>query len=160
MDTILFVTCALMATGLLGCFVPLLPGPRFIFFGALYYGWQTNYQGIGPLLLGILLILVLIGSTADLWMGFLGAKKGGASGWSQLASLVGGFIGMLVFSLPGMLLGSVGAILLVEWLRLRDWKAMLRAGKGYLTGYLLAMVVELAAGLLMIALFALRLCFA
>jgi uncharacterized protein YqgC (DUF456 family) len=38
-------------------------------------------------------LLAVIGSTADVWMSALGAKKTGASGLATLASMVGGFIG-------------------------------------------------------------------
>ena len=92
-------------------------------------------------------------------MGFLGAKKGGASAWSQIAALIGGLVGFIVFSLPGMLVGSTVAIIAVEWRRLREWRGGLRAGGGYLVGFLLAMVAEVICTLLIIGLFAARLNF-
>ena len=146
-----------MLTGLAGCFVPVLPGPPLAWLGALYYGWQTDWEKISPWLLGLLLVIALIGATADWWMGFLGAKKGGASAWSQVAALVGGLIGFVVFSLPGMLVGSVAAIVAVEWHRLREWRGVVRAGGGYLVGFLLAMVVELVCTLFIIGVFAAQL---
>lgn len=146
-----------MVAGIVGCFVPVLPGPSLAWLGALYYGWQTGWAKISPLILGLMLVIALVGATADWWMGFLGAKKGGASAWSQLAALVGGLIGFFVFGLPGMLIGSVAAIVAVEWHRLRQWKSVLRAGGGYLVGFLLAMVVEFVCTLFIIGIFAARL---
>ena len=146
-----------MVAGLVGCVVPVLPGPPLAWLGALYYGWQTGWAKISPGFLGLMLVIALAGATADWWMGFLGAKKGGASAWSQVAALVGGLIGLIVFSLPGMLIGSVAAIVAVEWRRLREWKGVLRAGGGYLVGFLLAMVVEVVCTLLIIGIFAARL---
>ena len=146
-----------MIAGVVGCFVPVLPGPSLAWLGALYYGWQTSWAKISPLILVLLLIIALVGATADWWMGFLGAKKGGASAWSQLAALLGGLIGFFVFSLPGMIIGSVAAIVAVEWHRVREWKAVLRAGGGYLVGFLLAMVVEFVCTLAIIGIFAARL---
>jgi len=127
-----------------------------VWLGALFYGWQTDWERIGPIFLGLTLILALAGGTADLWMGFLGAKKGGASFAAQIAALVGGIAGFLVASVPGLLLGSMGAIVLVEWSKHRDWNLVMRAGGGYLAGYLLSMVVELVAALTIIGLFAAR----
>ncbi len=146
-----------MVAGLVGCVVPVLPGPPLAWLGALYYGWQTGWAKISPFILALMLVIALVGATADWWMGFLGAKKGGASAWSQVAALVGGLIGLIAFSLPGMLIGSVAAIVAVEWHRLREWKGVLRAGGGYLVGFLLAMVVEVVCTLFIIGIFAARL---
>ncbi|HEX8463647.1 MAG TPA: DUF456 domain-containing protein [Abditibacterium sp.] len=157
MDQTLLFSLGIMLVGLIGCVVPVLPGPPLVWLGALFYAWQTDFRPIGPGFLAILLILALIGATADLWMSVWGAKKGGASGWSQLAALVGGLIGLFTLGVPGLLIGAVGAIVLVEWNRLRDWNAVLRAGGGYLAGYLLSMVVEVAISLAMITLFLARL---
>lgn len=154
MNDPLLLTTIIMAIGLLGCVVPVLPGPPIIWLGAVFYGWQTGFKAVGPIFLGILLLLAIVGATADLWMGFLGAKKGGASPWSQLAALVGGLIGLILFSVPGLLIGSIGAIVAVEWQRHREWGAVVRAGGGYLVGYLLSMVVEVVVALIMIGLFA------
>lgn len=157
MDENLIVALALMIAGVVGCFVPILPGPPLAWLGALYYGWQTDWAKVSPLVLGLLLVIALVGATADWWMSFLGAKQGGASAWSQVAALFGGLVGFVVFSLPGMLIGSVAAIVAVEWHRLREWKGVLRAGGGYLVGFLLAMVVEVICTLLIIGIFAARL---
>lgn len=146
-------TAVIMIIGLLGAILPLVPGPPLVWLGALYYGWRTGWEVVGWPSLTLLLILAIIGGTADLWMGYLGASKGGASGWATLASLVGGIIGFVVFSLPGMLIGSIAAIVLVEYTRHRDWRKVLQASGGYLVGSLLANVVEVIVCLVMIGLF-------
>lgn len=86
MNETLLLSLGIMAVGLIGCVVPVLPGPPLVWLGALFYGWKTDWAQITPLFLGFLLILALVGATADLWMGFLGAKKGGASLGAQLAA--------------------------------------------------------------------------
>ena len=156
-DENLIIAIIFMIAGVIGCFVPVLPGPSLAWLGALYYGWQTDWATISPLILGLLLVIALVGATADWWMSALGAKKGGASAWSQVAAMFGGIVGFFVFSLPGMIIGSVAAIVAVEWHRLREWKGVLRAGGGYLVGFLLAMIVEFVCTLLIIGIFAVRL---
>mgnify|MGYP002778553827 CR=1 FL=1 len=153
MNEIQIVTAILMIAGLVGCVLPILPGPPLIWLGALYYGWRTEFEVVTPLFLAALLVPTVIGATADWWMSFLGARRGGASVWGQLAALGGGIVGFFVFSLPGMLVGAVGALVLVEYRRAKDWNSVFKAGKGYLVGYLLSIVVELICAFVIIGLF-------
>ena len=153
MNQLTIETAIIMGIGLLGCVVPLLPGPPIVWLGALYYAWSTDWAEVGWPMLTLLLVLTLIGSTANYWMSYLGARKSGASGWASVASLVGGVIGMIVLSLPGAIIGAIAGIALVEFRRHRDWHAVLRASGGYVVGYLLSMVVEVVICLLMIGLF-------
>lgn len=153
MNEVLLITIIIMALGLIGSVLPLLPGPPIIWLGALYYAWSTGWTAVGWPSLLLLLILAIIGGTADLWMGYFGASKGGASGWATLASLVGGIVGFLIFNIIGAMIGSIAAIVLVEYGRHRDWNKVLRASGGYLVGSLLASVVEVVIALLMIGLF-------
>jgi len=154
MDQLLIETAIIMFIGLVGCVVPFLPGPPLVWLGALYYAWRTNWTELGWPMLAFLLVLALIGSTAELWMSYFGARKGGASGWASVASMVGGVIGLLIFSLPGAIIGAIGAIVLVEYRRHGDWDKVMRASGGYVVGYLLSMVVEVIVCLVMIGLFA------
>lgn len=149
----IFLTVLMMGLGLVGSILPLLPGTPLIWLGALYYAWQTEWTAVGWPSLLLLLILAIVGGTTDIWVGYLGANRGGASGWSTLASLVGGLVGLIVFSIPGAIIGSVGAIVVVEYLRHRDWRRVLRASGGYLIGSLLASVVEVVIALVMIGIF-------
>lgn len=156
MDQTLLLSFGIMVAGLIGCVAPVLPGPPLVWLGALFYGWQTDWTRIGPIFLGLTLLVALAGGSADIWMGFLGAKKGGASFGAQIAALLGGIVGFLVLSVPGLLIGSIAAIALVEWRKHRDWNSVVRASGDYLAGYLLAMTVEVAAALLIIGAFAAR----
>lgn len=142
MNQTLLEATIIMAVGFIGCFVPFLPGPPIVWLGALYYGWKTNFAEFGWPTLLFMLILAIIGSTADWWMSYLGARKSGASVWSSLAALAGGLIGLMVFSLPGLIIGSFAAIAAVEWNQHKDWDKVFKAGLGYLAGYLLSMVVQ------------------
>lgn len=144
----------IIGLGLLGAILPLIPGPPIVWLGALYYAWRTGWAFVGWPSLTLLFVLAVIGGTADLWMGYLGASKGGASGWATLASMIGGIVGFFVLNLPGVIVGSIGAIVLVEYARQRDWRKVLRAGGGYLVGWLLSTAVEIGISLLMIGVFA------
>ena len=153
MDNLTLYTAIIMGIGLLGAVVPVLPGPPLVWLGAMYYSYHTGWSEVGPPMLALLFVLAIAGSTADVWMSALGAKKSGASGWATVASMVGGFIGLLVLSLPGLFIGSIAAIALVEYSRHKDWNKVLGASKGYLVGYLLSIVVQIITCVVMIGLF-------
>ncbi|HEY0073146.1 MAG TPA: DUF456 domain-containing protein [Abditibacteriaceae bacterium] len=159
MNQLLLETAIIMLVGFIGCVAPLLPGPPIVWLGALYYGWKTDFADYGWPTLLLMLLFALIGSTAEYWLSYFGARKGGASVWSSLAALVGGLIGLLVFSLPGLVIGSFAAIALVEWNQHKDWNKVLKAGTGYLVGYLLSMVVEIVTCIAIVIVFVLAIRF-
>ncbi len=144
----------IMGVGLVGTFVPLLPGPPIVWLGAFYYAWQTQYVEVGPVLLVFLASLAIAGSTSDIWASAIGARKGGASVWATVASIVGGTIGLFTFSIPGLFLGAIAGIALVEYQRHKSWEAVLRASGGYVVGYFISLLVQFFVCILMMAIFA------
>jgi uncharacterized protein YqgC (DUF456 family) len=149
----LIATFLIMFVGLLGTVLPVLPGTVLILLGALFYAVLDGFQSVGWPTLLVLGLLTIVATTADIWVGGLGARAGGASGWSILAGLLGGLIGLIFFSLPGAVIGAVLGVLLSEIVRVRDWKQALKAGGGWAAGWLLSVVVQLVLGLAMVVIF-------
>jgi uncharacterized protein YqgC (DUF456 family) len=149
----LIVALIIMLIGLAGIVLPVLPGTVLIFVGALIYAIVEGFQSVGWPTLLVLGLLTLVATGAELWTSSLGAKAGGASGWSLLAGLAGGLVGMVFFSLPGALVGAVLGVLLGELVRVRDWRRALKAGGGWAVGWFLSVVVQLVIGLAMVAVF-------
>lgn len=150
---ILTLTLLVMLVGLIGTVAPVLPGTLLIFLAALLYALVEGFQTVGWPTLLILGLLTLLATSADLWASMAGAKAGGASGWSVLAGLIGGLVGFLLFTLPGGIIGAVVGVLLSEMIRLGDWKKALKAGSGWLLGWVLSAFLQLSVGLVMVAIF-------
>ena len=150
----LFVAWIIMGLGLLCTFVPLMPAPLIVFLGAALYAWQTNFAKVGPVTLIFLASLAIAGSTSDIWASAIGARKGGASIWATLASIVGSTIGLLLFHIPGLFIGAIGAIAIVEYSRHKSWDAVLKASGGYLVGYFVSLFVQVLACIVMMLIFA------
>ncbi len=150
---LLVLTLLVMVVGLIGTVTPVLPGTVLIFLAALIYALVEGFRTVGWPTLLVLGLLTLIATSADLWASAAGAKAGGASGWSVLAGLAGGLVGFILFTLPGGILGAVVGVLLSEMLRLGDWKKALKAGSGWLLGWVLSAILQLSIGLVMVALF-------
>jgi uncharacterized protein len=150
MDNHLLLALLIMAAGFLGSVLPILPGPPLVWLGALYYGWATQFAAYGWPTLILMLLLAIAGSTADTWLSAIVTRKSG---------IVGGIVGLLVLSLPGLFIGALGAIALVEYSQHKDWNKVLQASKGYLKGYLLSLVVQVLTCLVMIGIFVAALVF-
>jgi uncharacterized protein YqgC (DUF456 family) len=149
----LIATFLIMFVGLLGTVLPVLPGTVLILLGALFYAVLEGFQSIGWPTLLVLGAFTVVATTADIWVGGLGARAGGASGWSILAGLLGGLIGLIFFSLPGAVIGAVLGVLITEIVRVRDWRQALKAGGGWAAGWLLSVLVQLVLGLAMVGIF-------
>lgn len=147
------VALLIMIVGLVGCVVPAIPGLPIIWLGALFFAYQTGFEGLGWLMLALLFVLMLLGATSGIWMSALGAQRSGASIWSSLLGLLLGAVGLLIFSLPGMIIGSLLGVMVGEWLRHGDWRRMLNASGGYMISWALSTLVEAGVGVLMFILF-------
>lgn len=150
---VLALTLLAMLIGLIGIVLPVIPGTIIIFVAALIYALVEGFQIVGWPTLVVLGLLTIVATTADLWASSVGAKVGGASGWSVLVGLIGGLVGFVVFSLPGAILGAILGVLLTELIRVGDLKQAFKAGGGWALGWVLATVVQLGIGLVMVAIF-------
>jgi uncharacterized protein YqgC (DUF456 family) len=152
-DPWLIVALVLMFIGLLGVILPLVPGIVLVYLAALLYAVIEGFAKIGPITLAVLTVLAVVGVTADIWVSSLGAKVGGASVWALLGGLALGLVGLVFFSLPGAIVGSVAGVVAVELWRVGDWEKVLKSGAGWLIGWLLSTIVQLSIALIMIAIF-------
>jgi len=155
-----WVALATMIVGLIGVFLPVVPGVGFIWLVVLVYAVAEHFATIDPITFAVLTVLGAIGFTADLWMSQVGAKVGGASVWSLLAGLVLGAIGAivgLVFlgigAVPGAIVGAIAGVILAEWYRRKDWREAFKAGGGWLVGCTLSGGVQFLVAILMILIF-------
>jgi uncharacterized protein YqgC (DUF456 family) len=152
LDTVILVlTLFFLLIGLIFTVLPVIPGTVVIFVTALVYAFADGFQAFGWPTLVILGLLALVGTTADIWASSMGAKIGGASGWSVVVGLLGGLVGFVVFTLPGAILGAILGVLLTEIIRVKDWRKALKAGSGWLVGWVVATVFQLGMGLAMVA---------
>jgi uncharacterized protein YqgC (DUF456 family) len=166
-----WVALAAMIVGLLGVFLPLVPGVGFIWLVALIYAIAEGFATIDPITFIALTILGAIGVTSDVWMSKLGAKLGGASfqallgglGLGILGAILGvalGLIGVLaglplleIGAIPLAIVGALLGVFLVERHIRGDWREALKACGGWLIGCALSGIVQGGISVLMILLF-------
>lgn len=152
LDTLQTLTLLVMALGVVGILLPLIPGPLIIWLAALAYDLVRGITWRSGVILGVLTLLMLAGSTTEFWLSSAGARRSGASGCAVVAAAAAGLVGFVFFNILGAILLPTLTVLIVELVRLRDLRHATRAGGGYLVGWLLSTGVELIVALLMIAL--------
>ena len=101
---------ALIVIGVLGTFLPALPGMPLIFGGMLLAAWVGDFQIIGGWVLLVLGLMSLFALAIDFLASTLGVKKVGASNKAAIGAAIGTVAG-LFFGIVGLVIGPfVGAV--------------------------------------------------
>jgi hypothetical protein len=143
----------LVATGIAGTVLPLIPGAPLVFLGLALAAWIDGFQKVGPWTLSLLALLTLLSFGLELWAGHHGARRVGASGLAVAGAFAGGIVG-LFFSLPGVIVGPFLGAFAGEYLARRNLRQAGRAGLGTWLGMLLATAGRLAVIFAMLGIFA------
>jgi len=136
------IGCATTLLGLVGCFVPVLPGPAIAYAGLwiLYaVGWAPpmSQLAIGA---GVLVAVTLV----DYIVPSLCAKKFKCSGWGVWGCFIGSIVGL--FFLPlGIILGPFIGTVAGELIAGKEIAASLRGGIGALLGFVVCLGLKLAS---------------
>ncbi|MBI3091417.1 MAG: DUF456 domain-containing protein [Candidatus Tectomicrobia bacterium] len=132
----------------------MLPGTALILAAAVLHGAATGFEAVSPAVIAVLAGITLLSYFLDYVAGVIGAQRAGASRWGIAGSLAGTLVGLVLFSLPGMLIGMFAGAALCEWAFAgRDWRAALRAGGGSLLGMLAGVLAKFVMAVAMIAIF-------
>lgn len=147
------LTLVIMAVGLIGTVVPLLPGTTIILAAAVMHHFALGEErSVGWWTLGGLVVLTIISHVLDFVSGAMGAKKFGATRWGAIGGILGALVGIF-FGLPGIFFGPLAGVLIGELL---GGKGLLPAGRstwGTLIGTTVGMVAKLIIAALMIGWF-------
>jgi uncharacterized protein YqgC (DUF456 family) len=152
------LSVALMAAGLAGAVLPVLPGAALVLAGTVLGAWIDDFQRVGGWTIGLLVALALLSWVLDYVAGLLGAKKAGASRQALLGAAIGtvaglflGFVGVLVLPFAGAAVG--------EYLARRDHRAAVRVGLATGIGLVVALVAKVVIAFVMIGIFVVALLF-
>ncbi|MCB1076522.1 MAG: DUF456 domain-containing protein [Verrucomicrobiae bacterium] len=148
----------MILVGFFGTFLPVLPGTTLIYVGMLAHYFLMGMQADSRLTWQSLVVIGLlwIGSIAVDWVsGAMGAKYFGSSKYGVWGALIGGLVGAVFFSLPGLILGPVVGVFVAEiWFAKKEWKPAANSTMGTVVGGLLGMVGKMLLAMLMIGWYA------
>jgi hypothetical protein len=148
-----FAAIVVMAIGLIGTILPVVPGTTIILAAAIVHRIMTGAEnGLGWFAIGILVVLTAMSYALDFFAGLIGAKRFGATRWGVIGAVVGGIAGIFTGFITLLVLPIVGAVIgeMIGGKRLVDAG---KAGWGTLLGNLAGMIGKLAIGLAMIVVF-------
>ena len=139
--------------GILGTFLPALPGAPLIWLGMLLYGFAVDFQGLALsfyLLQGAAVLLTFL---IDYIASAYGTKKYGGSRAAVLGSILGLFLGALLLGPPGLIFGPFLGAFLMELLKGKAMEQSLQAAFGTLLGLLGGTILKLVIEAVMIGSF-------
>ena len=147
--TLWVLAVVLVAAGLVGLVLPLIPGVPLIYLGIVAAAWAGGFTKIGGLTLAVCGVLTAIAFAVDYVAGVLGAKRMGATPWGLLGAVVGTVVGIF-FGLPGLILGPAAGAVGFEYWKDPNFKKAAQAGVGVVIGFALGVVAKCAIALTML----------
>ena len=147
MDYFLLVVAAiLIIVGLIGCILPVIPGPPLSFLGALaihytkFVDFTTNFLIIAA---SAAVLVTILDYIVPIW----GTKKFGGTKAGMWGSTIGMIIGIIFFGPFGLILGPFVGAFIGEAVGGANNKSAFRAGLGAFIGFLLGTGLKLAASI-------------
>ncbi len=147
-DYILLISgIILMLLGIIGCLVPVLPGPSLSFLGLLFLHFSRfgEFSKSTLITLGIIAVAVTV---LDYIVPVWGTKKFGGSKYGTRGAAVGLVIGLFLGPM-GIVIGPFIGAFVGEMIFKDDIHYAIRAGFGSLLGFLTGVGLKLAASFIM-----------
>jgi uncharacterized protein len=147
-DYLLLITgIILMILGIIGCLVPVLPGPPFSFLGIilLHLSRFGQFSNSALITLGVIAVVVTV---LDYIVPVWGTKRFGGSKYGTRGATIGLIIGIFLGPM-GIVIGPLLGAFVGEMIFKDDINYAVRAGFGSLIGFLTGIGLKLAASFVM-----------
>ena len=145
MNVLLIIIGLILAlAGMVGCILPVLPGPLLSFCALILLSWIKNWQIFSQTFLMVMSAVTALLIVLDYVAPALGAKKYGASKRGLWGSAIGMIIGIFFIPPWGMIVGAFIGALAGELASGKSGSKALRAGWGILIGNVLGVGLKLA----------------
>lgn len=142
MEPLTWVAIALVAAGVVGSVLPLIPGGVLSIAGVAVYWWSTGYTEPSTLLVATLVGVGLLATLVDYAGGAIAARAGGASLATTAAAVLVGLVLLFVAGPVGFLVGIAATVFAVEFAQHADAEAGLRVALYATVGVLASTVVQ------------------
>jgi uncharacterized protein YqgC (DUF456 family) len=144
---LLILGIILMLIGIIGCLVPVLPGPPLSFLGIILLHFSRFGEFSNSALIVFAAITVVV-SILDYVVPIWGTKRFGGSKYGTRGATIGLIIGIFLGP-AGIIIGPFAGAFVGELLFKDDMKYALKAGFGSLLGFMTGIGLKLAASCVM-----------
>ncbi|MCJ7447279.1 MAG: DUF456 domain-containing protein [Bacteroidales bacterium] len=144
---LLILGIVLMIIGIIGCLVPVLPGPPLSFLGLIALQ-GTRFGDFNSTTLIILAAITIVVTILDYIVPIWGTKKFGGSKYGTRGATVGLIIGLFLGPV-GIIVGPLLGAIVGELIFKDDMGYAVKAGFGSLLGFLTGIGLKLAASFIM-----------
>ncbi len=134
----------ILIAGVLGCIVPVLPGPPVAYLPLLLVSWVGGWEVYALWVLIVMAVAAVGAAALDSVLPILTSRRSGASKAGIWGSVVGMLVGTIFFPPFGTVIGAFIGALAGELLVRREGRNPMKAAWGVFTGTLLATVIKLS----------------
>ncbi|MDP5158025.1 MAG: DUF456 domain-containing protein [Flaviramulus sp.] len=153
MDIILFIIATfLMLLGIIGSFLPILPGPLTSWVGLLIIHF-TKAVPMNKSFLTITLVVAVFFWFLDYIIPAMGTKRFGGSRYGLIGTSIGLIIGLIAPIPGGIILGPFAGALIGELINKSDSKTATKAAFGSFIGFLTSTFIKFVAAIIYLGLF-------
>ncbi|MGC6438825.1 MAG: DUF456 domain-containing protein [Flavobacteriaceae bacterium] len=149
---LIIIALFLMILGILGSFLPMLPGPITSWLGFLMLKFSTLIE-ISNLFLIITLIIALLIWVLDYFIPALGTKKFGGSKYGIIGTTLGLIIGIISPIPGGIIIGPFLGALIGELFNRADSETALKAAFGSFLGFITSTFLKFVVAVIYFGLF-------
>lgn len=152
-DFFLALALLLMIGGVIGSFLPVIPGPLVSILGASIYFWSTGYSIPHPVIFSVIVLTGIFALGLDYLAGYLGADQSDASQKTAIAAGIASFLLFFVSGPIGILIGTGLTVLLRELMLGKDFEEASRSATYTTVAMLASVFAKVGLTLLMLILF-------
>jgi uncharacterized protein YqgC (DUF456 family) len=142
--TFIILGLILALIGLIGCVLPVIPGPVLSFVSLIILSFAKDWEPFSAVFLIIMAALMILVSVLDYIVPAIGAKKSGASKAGIWLSVIGMIMGIFFFPPWGIFIGAFMGGVIGEILSGQNGKEALKVGWGIFLGNMISIGFKLA----------------
>ena len=151
--TVLWVlSVALIALGLAGTVLPVLPGTVLVWGGIVLGAWIDDFTRVSMAAVLVISTLAMLAWALDYAAGLMGAQRAGASKLALAGAAIGTLAGLFMGLVGVLFMPLVGAAL-GEYLSQRDQRQAARVGLATWIGMMLGLLAKVVLAFVMVGIF-------
>lgn len=153
MDWQIIAAILLIAVGIAGTVLPMLPGIPLVFAGLLLVAWHGGFDQVGIFTMVMIGAIAVMAWAVDFFASIITAKKAGASKYALWGAAIGALVGIMG-GIAGLIIGPAIGAVIGELITHKNATKATTVGIAAGLGFVLALAIKIVLVLTMLAVFA------